>query len=181
MASSASETLETQTPEAEAPSTSNLSTPIEIKTHEDQNPEYTDQSNFSSNTKDGEEEGEDEGEEEEDGECGFCLFMKGGGCKESFIAWEKCVEEGEKNKEDIVEKCSEITGLLKKCMDAHADYYEPILRAEKAMEEEATKELEREEVAKELEREEAAKELEREKAAKELEREEAESKEEQEN
>ncbi|XP_072987045.1 uncharacterized protein [Typha latifolia] len=75
---------------------------------------------------------EGEGEEEEE-ECGFCLFMKGGGCKESFIAWEKCVEEAEKTGEDVVEKCFEVTSLLKKCMDAHADYYEPILRAEQAM------------------------------------------------
>lgn len=83
-------------------------------------------------------------EEEEEGECGFCLFMKGGGCKESFIAWEKCVEEAEQNKEDVVEKCFEATSTLRKCMEAHADYYEPILRAEKSAHEEAVKELEKE-------------------------------------
>ncbi|WCJ43570.1 GCK domain-containing protein [Euphorbia peplus] len=77
-----------------------------------------------------------EGNEEEEGECGFCLFMKAGGCKDAFIGWEKCIEEAEKNKEDIVEKCFQVTGALKKCMEAHADYYEPILRAE---EEEAKK------------------------------------------
>jgi intermembrane space import and assembly protein 40 len=95
------------------------------------------------------------GEEgEEEGECGFCLFMKGGGCRESFIAWENCVEEAEKNKEDLVEKCSEVTGALKKCMEAHADYYEPILRAEKMAEEEVVKELEMEkEKEKETEKE----------------------------
>lgn len=87
------------------------------------------------------EEGE---EEEEEGECGFCLFMKAGGCKDSFIAWEQCIEEAEKLKEDIVEKCSDVTAALKKCMEAHADYYEPILRAEKVAEEEAIKELEME-------------------------------------
>ncbi|KAG0451521.1 hypothetical protein HPP92_026214 [Vanilla planifolia] len=75
----------------------------------------------------------DEEEEEEQGECGFCLFMKGGGCKEEFISWEKCVEEAEKTGEDVVNKCMEVTSLLKKCMDAHADYYEPILRAEREM------------------------------------------------
>lgn len=92
---------------------------------------------------DGDEEGEElEGEEE--GECGFCLFMKGGGCKDSFIEWEKCIEEAEKNKEDIVEKCFEVTGALKKCMEAHPDYYEPILKAEKMAEEEAIIELEKE-------------------------------------
>lgn len=85
-----------------------------------------------------------EGEEEEEGECGFCLFMKGGGCRDPFIEWEKCVEEGEKNKEDIVEKCFEVTTALKKCMEAHSDYYAPILQAEKAAEAEALKELEME-------------------------------------
>ncbi|XP_041020063.1 uncharacterized protein LOC121261662 [Juglans microcarpa x Juglans regia] len=70
--------------------------------------------------------------------------MKAGGCKESFIAWEQCIEEAEKTKEDIVEKCSDVTGALKKCMEAHADYYEPILRAEKMVEEQAVKELEME-------------------------------------
>ncbi|KAK6159920.1 hypothetical protein DH2020_003301 [Rehmannia glutinosa] len=84
---------------------------------------------------------DEEGEEEEEGECGFCLFMKGGGCKETFVDWEKCVEEGEKNKEDIVEKCFQATAALKKCMEAHSDYYAPLLQAEKAAEEEAAKQL----------------------------------------
>ncbi|XP_057415900.1 uncharacterized protein LOC130710591 [Lotus japonicus] len=79
-------------------------------------------------------------EEEEEGECGFCLFMKGGGCKDSFIDWENCVQEAEKNNEDLVEKCAQVTARLKQCMDAHADYYEPILRAE----EQALAELENE-------------------------------------
>ncbi|KAL5553735.1 hypothetical protein UlMin_041136 [Ulmus minor] len=100
------------------------------------------------------EEGEDQdGDDEEEGECGFCLFMKGGGCKDSFVAWENCIEEAEKNKEDIVEKCFEVTGALKKCMEAHADYYEPILRAEKVAEEEVVKELEKEAAAKGSEQE----------------------------
>ncbi|RWW51299.1 hypothetical protein BHE74_00042365 [Ensete ventricosum] len=76
---------------------------------------------------------EEEEEEEEEEECGFCLFMKGGGCKDAFVAWEKCVEDAEKRSDDIVDKCAEVTALLKKCMDAHADYYEPVLRAEQAM------------------------------------------------
>ncbi|KAJ7953852.1 GCK domain-containing protein [Quillaja saponaria] len=92
-------------------------------------------------------EGEGVEDQEEVGECGFCLFMKAGGCRDSFIAWEECIEAVEKNKEDIVEKCVEVTGALKKCMEAHADYYEPILRAEKAAEEEAIKELEKEKEA----------------------------------
>ncbi|KAE8719424.1 EXS (ERD1/XPR1/SYG1) family protein [Hibiscus syriacus] len=91
-----------------------------------------------------------EGEEEEGGgECGFCLFMKAGGCKESFVAWEDCVDEAEKNGDDIAAKCMEVTAALRKCMEDHADYYEPILRAEKAAHEEAIRELEKEKAAKE--------------------------------
>ncbi|RAL37624.1 hypothetical protein DM860_000318 [Cuscuta australis] len=88
-------------------------------------------------------EGEEE-DEEEKGECGFCLFMKGGGCRETFIGWEKCVDEGEKNNEDIVEKCFKETYALKKCMEAHEDYYGPLLVAEKEAEAEAIRELEAE-------------------------------------
>ncbi|KAF7809094.1 cilia- and flagella-associated protein 251 isoform X3 [Senna tora] len=88
---------------------------------------------------------EEEGEEE--GECGFCLFMKAGGCRDSFIAWEKCIEEAEKNNEDVVDKCVEVTGTLKKCMEAHADYYEPILRAEKVAEQQFVDELDKEAAA----------------------------------
>ncbi|KAK8508100.1 hypothetical protein V6N13_055553 [Hibiscus sabdariffa] len=90
-----------------------------------------------------------EGEEEEEGECGFCLFMKAGGCKDSFVAWENCVDEAEKKGEDIAAKCMEVTAALKKCMEDHPDYYEPILRAEKAAHEEALRELEKEKAAKE--------------------------------
>ncbi|KAI4373855.1 hypothetical protein MLD38_011922 [Melastoma candidum] len=89
-----------------------------------------------------EEEGGEDGEEE--GECGFCLFMKGGGCKDAFVDWEKCIEEAEKSGEDIVDKCFQATSALKTCMEAHSDYYEPILRAEKAAEEEAVRQLEEE-------------------------------------
>ncbi|KAI3763645.1 hypothetical protein L2E82_13639 [Cichorium intybus] len=86
-------------------------------------------------------------EGEEEGECGFCLFMKGGACKEVFINWEKCIEEGEKNNEDIVDKCFEATSALKKCMEANPDYYGPILQAEKAAEQEAIKQLDKEKEA----------------------------------
>ena len=89
-------------------------------------------------------------EEEEEGECGFCVYMKGGGCKDAFIAWEDCVKEAEDSNEDIVEKCHEVTRSLTKCMEAHADYYEPILQAEKAVKEEAVNEL-KEKAAKESE------------------------------
>ncbi|CAK8577261.1 unnamed protein product [Lathyrus sativus] len=85
-----------------------------------------------------------EEEEEEEGECGFCVFMKGGGCRDTFVNWENCVTEAEENKEDIVEKCSQVTFLLKECMDSHSDYYAPILVAEKQIEEQAVIELEKE-------------------------------------
>nr|GMD28697.1 transcription elongation factor spt5 [Ipomoea batatas] len=114
---------EPETPEPHAP----------IRESSDPLPEKSDQES--------QEEIPEEGEEEE---CGFCLFMKGGGCRDPFTEWEKCVEEGEKNKEDIVEKCFEVTSTLKKCMEAHSGYYAPILQAEKAAEAEALKELEME-------------------------------------
>uniref|UniRef100_A0A0E0LHB6 GCK domain-containing protein n=1 Tax=Oryza punctata TaxID=4537 RepID=A0A0E0LHB6_ORYPU len=80
------------------------------------------------------EEGGEEEEEEEEGECGFCLYMKGGGCKEAFVAWEECVEAaGKEEGSDMVERCFEVTANLKKCMDAHAEYYAPVLRAEQAV------------------------------------------------
>lgn len=90
------------------------------------------------------EKGNQEGEEEEEGECGFCLFMKGGECRETFINWEKCVEEGEKNDEDIVNKCFDATSALKKCMEAHPDYYGVILQAEKDAEQEVHYQLDQE-------------------------------------
>lgn len=123
---------------------------------ENRSPELQQEGNCSSNqdTKDGESDEENqegsiegageqkvEGEEEEEvGECGFCLFMKSGPCRESFIKWEECVEQAEKAKEDIVEKCHQVTFLLKECMERNSDYYEPVLQAEKAMGEAALEE-----------------------------------------
>ncbi|KAH0759685.1 hypothetical protein KY290_023178 [Solanum tuberosum] len=88
------------------------------------------------------EEKQDEEEEEEE-ECGFCLFMKEGGCRDPFIDWEKCVEQGEKNNEDIAEKCFEVTSALQKCMEAHSDYYAPILQVEKDVEAKVIAEFEK--------------------------------------
>ncbi|GFP83687.1 hypothetical protein PHJA_000512200 [Phtheirospermum japonicum] len=70
--------------------------------------------------------------------------MKGGGFKETFMQWEKCVDEGEKNEEDIVGKCYQANANLKKCMEDHSDYYALLLQAEKAVEAEAAKQLEEE-------------------------------------
>ncbi|XP_043704843.1 uncharacterized protein LOC122654698 [Telopea speciosissima] len=156
MSSSASKSLENEIPaNSESPETSNHPSPSEIKTPAEVSDLSVDDKGQDSGVSDklnvsGSEEGED-GEDEEEGECGFCLYMKGGGCRDSFISWEKCVEDAEKNQEDVVEKCSAITGILHKCMEAHANYYEPILRAEKAAEEEVSKELEREAASRESE------------------------------
>ncbi|KAH7388390.1 hypothetical protein KP509_16G073700 [Ceratopteris richardii] len=87
-----------------------------------------------------EEGGEDDDDDEEAGECGFCLFMKSGPCRDSFIKWEECVEQAEKDKEDIVEKCHKVTFFLKECMEKNSDYYDPVLQAEKALDEEVESE-----------------------------------------
>lgn len=72
--------------------------------------------------------GEDEEEEEEEEECAFCVFMKGGGCKDQFVAWEKCVAEA-KETGDFVSKCAGITEALQLCMnsDENKDYYQLFL------------------------------------------------------
>ncbi|TQD83405.1 hypothetical protein C1H46_031050 [Malus baccata] len=131
------------------------------KTPDNQNPKHSLDPQLGNKTLEEEKRQEDEGqsenvmeeeEEEEEGECGFCLFMKGGGCKESFIAWEECVRESEKTKEDVVEKCFEVTATLRKCMQVHSDYYLPILKAEEAAEKEVAKELEKEKDSESLEK-----------------------------
>ncbi|MCL7034497.1 hypothetical protein MKW94_003459 [Papaver nudicaule] len=68
----------------------------------------------------------DEEEHKERGEYRSPLFKKGGGCRESYTAWDVCIWEGEKNKENLIEKCSEVGSLLLKCMldHAHVDYNE---------------------------------------------------------
>uniref|UniRef100_A0ACD5UNL3 Uncharacterized protein n=1 Tax=Avena sativa TaxID=4498 RepID=A0ACD5UNL3_AVESA len=79
-----------------------------------------------------------EGEaKEEEGECGFCLYMKAGGCEEAFVSWQQCVQAAEKEGSNMVERCAEATINLKNCMDAHADYYEPVLRVEKHVSDQA--------------------------------------------
>ncbi|CAN1182954.1 hypothetical protein LINPERHAP1_LOCUS34623 [Linum perenne] len=68
-----------------------------------------------------EEKAEEGEEEEEEGQCRFCLFMKGGACKDAFIAWEDCVKVAEDEKDDLVVKCSEAIRVLKLCLDANPD------------------------------------------------------------
>ncbi|CAN1152682.1 hypothetical protein LINPERPRIM_LOCUS29079 [Linum perenne] len=81
-----------------------------------------------------------EAAEAKEEECGFCLFMKGGPCKDAFIAWQDCVEEKDE-KIDLVAKCSEVTRVLKECLEANPGYYGPILKAEKRAEEQVSKDL----------------------------------------
>nr|GEV86275.1 hypothetical protein [Tanacetum cinerariifolium] len=71
-------------------------------------------------TKDGEDQ---ETRKQEIEECGYCVFMKDGKCKETFTEWEKCVEEAKKNDEDIANKCSRVSSALQDCMQANEDYY----------------------------------------------------------
>jgi len=68
---------------------------------------------------------------EEEETCGFCIFMKGGGCKEAFEAWSECVD-GERDKDDadFTETCRSATLALRECMLAHKDYYQPLLDEE---------------------------------------------------
>ncbi|KAK1645611.1 hypothetical protein QYE76_063416 [Lolium multiflorum] len=75
------------------------------------------------------------GGEEEVGECPFCTYMKGGGCKDEFVEWEKCIEVAEAEGGDIVERCAKATTALRTCMDKFPVYYEPILSAERRMSE----------------------------------------------
>lgn len=61
-------------------------------------------------------------DEEEEGECGVCLYMKAGHCKESFIAFQKCLDD-----EEDLSKCVPLFLGLRKCMQEHSDYYERML------------------------------------------------------
>ncbi|EOA38509.1 hypothetical protein CARUB_v10010289mg [Capsella rubella] len=79
--------------------------------------------------------------EEEEKEELFLAFMRGGGCKEPYTAWENCIDEADKNPEDIVLKCAGVFSRMTKCMDAHSDYYRPILEAKKTAEEHMENEL----------------------------------------
>ncbi|CAE5957429.1 unnamed protein product [Arabidopsis arenosa] len=62
-------------------------------------------------------------------------MLKGGGCKESFMAWLDCSEEAEKNKQDFITKCAGVSAKLDKCLDAHSEYYQPYFAVVKTAEE----------------------------------------------
>ena len=70
-------------------------------------------------------EGEDEGEE-----CGFCKYMKGGSCRDAFVAWEACVDAAKGRGEDFVDACFETTSALRDCMLRDPEYYGPMTGSE---------------------------------------------------
>ena len=69
----------------------------------------------------------DEEEDEDEEECGFCKYMKGGSCKDAFVAWEACVDEAKEKEEDFVERCFETTSALRDCMLKDPEYYGPMV------------------------------------------------------
>ena len=93
-------------------------------------------------TRDGDAEEEEEEEEEE---CGFCKYMKGGSCKEAFVAWEACVDAAKERGEDFVDVCFETTSALRDCMLLDPDYYGPMVGDEETAEEEGKVEKESDE------------------------------------
>eukprot|EP00798_Chlamydomonas_sp_ICE-L_P031423 gene31423-6597_t len=63
-------------------------------------------------------------EEEEDEEpCGWCRWMKAGGCKAEFTTWMSCVDAVRDAGRDDVESCSETMVPLWDCMQKNSDYY----------------------------------------------------------
>ncbi|KAG7667609.1 hypothetical protein Ndes2437B_g07621 [Nannochloris sp. 'desiccata'] len=84
-----------------------------------------------------EKKGDEDDEEEET--CGFCIYMKGGGCKDAFNAWSKCVDSEREAGNDFTEECKDATLRLRECMLAHKDYYAPLLEEEEAEMEAARK------------------------------------------
>jgi len=52
--------------------------------------------------------------------------MKGGSCKEAFVAWEACVDKAKETDEDFVEACYETTSALRDCMLKDPEYYGPM-------------------------------------------------------
>ncbi|GIL76214.1 hypothetical protein Vretimale_5811 [Volvox reticuliferus] len=68
-----------------------------------------------------------DGEDEE--ECGWCRWMKAGGCKAEFQVWLDCVDAVKAAGRDDVESCASIMGPLWECMERHKDYYAPQLNS----------------------------------------------------
>ncbi|KAL6647846.1 hypothetical protein ACP70R_015283 [Stipagrostis hirtigluma subsp. patula] len=61
-------------------------------------------------------------------------YMADGGCRDEVDACLECIDAAEEEGvavEDMEERCSEAISNLAKCMDAHPDYYHPMVIAEK--------------------------------------------------
>ncbi|GFR50513.1 hypothetical protein Agub_g12780, partial [Astrephomene gubernaculifera] len=71
--------------------------------------------------------GDMEDDEENEEECGWCKWMKAGGCKDEFQVWLDCVDGLRAAGRDDVESCAEVMGPLWACMERHKDYYAPQL------------------------------------------------------
>ena len=54
-------------------------------------------------------------------ECPVCRYMKGGPCKEQFIAWDECVQKA--SAEDLSTVCFKLTCSMMQCMKLH-EYYD---------------------------------------------------------
>jgi mitochondrial intermembrane space import and assembly protein 40 len=74
-----------------------------------------------------------EEDDDEDETCGFCKFMKAGGCRQTFIDWSNCVDKERDAGSDFTEECRDKTLALRECMLAHAEYYAPMLEEEEEM------------------------------------------------
>lgn len=69
----------------------------------------------------GEQESKDEGDVENKKECPVCKYMKGGPCKDEFIAWDSCI--GNLKEDQELTECFEPTKAMMKCMQQH-EYYD---------------------------------------------------------
>ena len=83
-------------------------------------------SSSTSQTKDDDVADETKGDDEDEETCGFCKYMKGGSCKDAFVAWEACVDKAKETDEDFVEVCYEATSALRECMWKDPEYYGPM-------------------------------------------------------
>jgi hypothetical protein len=59
--------------------------------------------------------------EENKPECPVCKYMKGGPCKDEFLAWDDCVQSA--TEENLQLKCFPATSLMMRCMQKH-EYYD---------------------------------------------------------
>ncbi|GIL44883.1 hypothetical protein Vafri_2344, partial [Volvox africanus] len=68
-------------------------------------------------------------DDEDEEECGWCRWMKAGGCKAEFQVWLDCVDAVKAAGRDDVESCSSIMGPLWECMERNKAYYAPQLNS----------------------------------------------------